>query len=37
MYFLKKVWIFAIAAIVVGVGVFFFGRANKPAPPGHNL
>ena len=33
MYFLKKVWPFAIAAIVVGVGAFFFGRANKPGPP----
>ena len=33
MYFLKKVWIFAIAAIVVGVGAFFFGRANKLGPP----
>ena len=33
MYFLKKVWIFAIAAIVVGVSVFFLGRANKPGPP----
>ena len=33
MYFLKKVWSFAIAAIVVGVGAFFFGRANKPESP----
>ncbi|MDE0684790.1 MAG: hypothetical protein OXI63_17870 [Candidatus Poribacteria bacterium] len=33
MYFLKKAWLFAMAAIVVGVGVFFFGRANKPGPP----
>ncbi len=33
MYFLKKVWLFAMAAIVVGVGAFFFGRANKPGPP----
>ena len=33
MYFLKKVWLFAIAVIVVGVGAFFFGRANKPGPP----
>ena len=33
MYFLKKVWIFAMAAIVVGVGAFFWGRTNKPGPP----
>ena len=33
MYFLKKVWIFAIAAIAVGVGAFFFSRANKPGSP----
>ena len=33
MYFLRKVLPFAIAAIVVGVGAFFFGRANKPGPP----
>ena len=33
MYFLKKVWIFAMAAIVVGVGAFFFGRTSKLGPP----
>ena len=33
MYFLKKAWPFAIAAIVMGIGVFLFGRANKPVPP----
>ena len=30
MYFLKKAWPFVFAAIVVSVGAFVFGRANKP-------
>ena len=30
MYFLKKAWPFVLAAIVVSVGAFVFGRANKP-------
>lgn len=33
MYFLKKGLPFAMAAIVVGVGAFFWGRTNKPGPP----
>lgn len=30
MYFFKKAWPFAVAAIIVGVGAFVFGRVNKP-------
>lgn len=33
MHFLKKGWPFVFAAIVVSIGAFIFGRAQKPPAP----
>ena len=33
MYFLKKAWPLVVAVMVVSIGAFLFGSANKPAPP----